>query len=487
MPPGRADSLTAKEQRAVAIYLLVANGRQNDIAALQSTPPVAGSSDNKVVSAGEQEWRPQQSGFANAVVKPFAPVTEAILSSPAASDWPNWRRTRDGQGHSPLSQINAKNVSTLRLAWTIAMHDGISESTPLVYDGIMYLPNSGGIVQALDAATGDVIWEYRYRSPDYDSPPRNFVRIDMEGSAYTRRTLEFVHELQRVPGNEGCVGAVIQSYMRSAKEDVRSLLAHGIRIRLCKGAYKEPAEIAFQQKSEVDESYVELLKILLKSGVYHGLATHDEKIIQQAFIVYDTQKIPLVKWILSSRDFKSILVFCSKKHNVKQLTMELKRSRFSVKEIHSDLDQAGREQALLEFKSRRLPILVATDILSRGIDIDNIDLVINYDVPNDGEDYIHRIGRTARAETDGMAITFVSEKEQNKFRIIEELLGQPVEKATLPAQFGPAPEYNPRKSRSSGSGHSGRSGHSSHSGGGGRGGDAGGGRKNFSQQKKRRP
>jgi proline dehydrogenase len=122
--------------------------------------------------------------------------------------------------------------------------------------------------------------------------PRNFVRVDMEGSAYTQRTLEFVHQLQRVPGNEGCVGAVIQSYMRSAKEDVRSLLAHGIRVRLCKGAYKEPPEIAFQKKSEVDENYVELSKILLKSGVYHGLATHDEKIIEQAKAFAVEEKIP---------------------------------------------------------------------------------------------------------------------------------------------------------------------------------------------------
>jgi ATP-dependent RNA helicase RhlE len=230
-----------------------------------------------------------------------------------------------------------------------------------------------------------------------------------------------------------------------------------------------------------------------------SLSKPPEKIIQQAFIVYDAQKIPLVKYILSSRDFKSILVFCSKKHNVKQLTMELKRSRFSVKEIHSDLDQAGREQALLEFKSRRLPILVATDILSRGIDIDNIDLVINYDVPNDGEDYVHRIGRTARAETDGTAITFVSEKEQNKFRIIEELLGKPVDKVALPQQFGPGPEYNPKKSRSSGgSGHGGGGGRGG--GQGGRGGRPGGGQggarpggggqgggRNFSGQKGRRP
>lgn len=189
------------------------------------------------------------------------------------------------------------------------------------------------------------------------------------------------------------------------------------------------------------------------------------KIVQNAFIVYEAQKIPLIKWLLKSTDYKSILIFCSKKHNVKQLTMELKRSRFNVKEIHSDLDQQGREDVLLEFKSRRLQILVATDILSRGIDIDNIDLVINYDVPNDGEDYIHRIGRTARAETDGVAYTFISEKEQNKFRVIEDLLGSPVTKVPVPEQFGPSPEYDPRKSRRPGGGGGGGGRKFSHQGG----------------------
>lgn len=192
------------------------------------------------------------------------------------------------------------------------------------------------------------------------------------------------------------------------------------------------------------------------------------KIVQEAYVVYDTQKIPLVKWLLKSRNLKSTLVFCSKKHNVKQLTMELKRSKFHADEIHSDLEQAAREQVLLEFKSRRLPILVATDILSRGIDIDNIEMVINYDVPNDGEDYIHRIGRTARAETDGLAFTFISEKEQNKFRIIEELLGHPVTKAVVPEQFGPAPEYHPGSKSGRGRGRG--------PGGGGHGGSGGGGR-----------
>jgi superfamily II DNA/RNA helicase len=167
------------------------------------------------------------------------------------------------------------------------------------------------------------------------------------------------------------------------------------------------------------------------------------KIVQRAYVVYETQKIPLVKWLLKSSNNKSTLIFCSKKHNVKQLAMELRRSKFNVNEIHSDLEQSAREEVMIQFKSQRLPILVATDILSRGIDVDNIEMVINYDVPNDGEDYVHRIGRTARAETDGTAVTFISEKEQNKFKTIEDLLGHPVEKSPVPEEFGQSPEYHP--------------------------------------------
>jgi len=122
--------------------------------------------------------------------------------------------------------------------------------------------------------------------------PKNFVRVDMEGSPYTQRTLDFVHELHRVPGNAGCVGAVIQSYMRRAEADVEKLLAEGIRIRLCKGAYKEPPEIAFQKKSEVDGNYVKLAKVLMKSGIYHGLATHDERIINELKTYAVNQNIP---------------------------------------------------------------------------------------------------------------------------------------------------------------------------------------------------
>jgi proline dehydrogenase len=122
--------------------------------------------------------------------------------------------------------------------------------------------------------------------------PQNFVRVDMEGSLYTQRTLDFVRQLHRMPGHEGRVGAVIQSYMRSAENDIAKLLAERIRVRLCKGAYKEPEEIAFQKKSEVDANYVRLMKILMNSGVYHGLATHDENIINQVKIFAAQGNIP---------------------------------------------------------------------------------------------------------------------------------------------------------------------------------------------------
>ena len=178
-----------------------------------------------------------------------------------------------------------------------------------------------------------------------------------------------------------------------------------------------------------------------------SLSKPPEKIRQEAFVVYENQKIPLVKHLLKSKEFKSVLVFCSTKDSVKQLSKELKRAGLSIEEIHSDLDQDTREKVLRRFKNRDLKILVATDILSRGIDIEDIDLVINYDVPHDGEDYVHRIGRTARAETDGTAYTFINENEQLKFHQIEELIGITIHKAPVPEQFGTSPNYEPKKPR----------------------------------------
>ena len=176
-----------------------------------------------------------------------------------------------------------------------------------------------------------------------------------------------------------------------------------------------------------------------------AIAKPVEKIIQLAYVVHNAQKIPLLEYLLKPIKDKSILIFCSTKSSTKQLRRELAKLGMSVDEIHSELEQQQREKVLLSFKSRELNILVATDILSRGIDVENIDMVINYDVPNDGEDYIHRIGRTARAAASGVAITFINTKEQHKFAVIESMLEKPVHKALVPVQLGNAPEYHPVK------------------------------------------
>jgi ATP-dependent RNA helicase RhlE len=191
-----------------------------------------------------------------------------------------------------------------------------------------------------------------------------------------------------------------------------------------------------------------LAKKLLNNPVEINIAISKppEQILQKAFIVYEAQKVPIIIDMLSSKKFSKVIVFCSKKLNVKQLTSKLKNANLAVAEIHSDLDQKSRELYLQDFRNQKINILVATDVLSRGIDIDDIDLVINYDVPNDGEDYIHRIGRTARAATSGTAFTLVSENEQGKCAAIEELLGVPILKGSVPAEFGPTPHYNPKAS-----------------------------------------
>jgi superfamily II DNA/RNA helicase len=173
-----------------------------------------------------------------------------------------------------------------------------------------------------------------------------------------------------------------------------------------------------------------------------------DKIRQGAYVVYEPQKNPLIAHVLKSTPYKNALIFCSRKHTVKQLTRDLKKLKFNVEEIHSDLEQAERENVLSAFAGGRIPLLVATDILSRGIDIDTIDLVINYDVPDDGEDYVHRIGRTARAEATGTALTLITETDQRKFAAIERLIQKEVEKLSVPTELGEVPTYAPMERRS---------------------------------------
>jgi len=192
---------------------------------------------------------------------------------------------------------------------------------------------------------------------------------------------------------------------------------------------------------------LQLSKSILKdpAEISIALSKPPETIQQLAFVLYDTQKIPVIQHILSQQEYSSVLIFCSKKQTVKQLTSQLQKKGYKAKDIHSDLDQNQREDVLLEFSSKQLPILVATDILSRGIDIDHIELVINYDVPPDGEDYVHRIGRTARAETTGVAITLINPDDQHKFQRIEKLIGKTVEKAEMPESIGQGPDYGQKE------------------------------------------
>jgi len=170
-------------------------------------------------------------------------------------------------------------------------------------------------------------------------------------------------------------------------------------------------------------------------------------IVQQAYVVYENQKENLLKEILKNEDFNSVIVFSSTKEKVKDLYQTFSRLKYSVKGFSSDLEQPEREEIMRDFKAKRLRILIGTDILSRGIDVDGISLVVNFDAPPDPEDYIHRIGRTARAEKAGVAITFINEKDQPRFASIEALMGMDVMKMEIPEAFGKGPEYNPEANK----------------------------------------
>lgn len=187
----------------------------------------------------------------------------------------------------------------------------------------------------------------------------------------------------------------------------------------------------------------ELAKTLLKNPKVIKLAVSKpaEKIKQSAYVCYETQKMGIIKDIFKSDDLKRVIIFCGSKMKVKQVAGALQRKHINCGEMHSDLDQAMRDEVMFKFKSGQFDVLVATDIVARGIDIDDISMVINYDVPHDAEDYVHRIGRTARAAREGSAITFVSDDDIYYFQQIEKFLGKQVDKTPLPEGLGKGPEY----------------------------------------------
>lgn len=168
-----------------------------------------------------------------------------------------------------------------------------------------------------------------------------------------------------------------------------------------------------------------------------------DKIDQSAFVCYEPQKAGILRHLLNTCRSSRVIVFASSKLKVKELTRELRRYHIKAGEMHSDLEQQAREDVIEGFRSGKIDVLVATDIVARGIDIDDVAMVVNYDVPREAEDYVHRVGRTARANNDGRAVTFVSEREQHKFGMIERFLGYEVRKETVPQELGETPSYNP--------------------------------------------
>ena len=194
----------------------------------------------------------------------------------------------------------------------------------------------------------------------------------------------------------------------------------------------------------------ELAKTLLKNPVEVKIAVSKpaEKIKQSAYVCYETQKIGIIKDLFRKGDLNRVIIFSGKKQKVKAINRTLQQMKINSGEMHSDLEQAERDEILYKFKSGQIDVLVATDIVARGIDIDDIAMVINFDVPHDPEDYVHRIGRTARAQRDGIAITFVAEDEIYSFKQIEKFLGREVEKAAIPEELGETPDYNAASGKS---------------------------------------
>ncbi|HIW64708.1 MAG TPA: C-terminal helicase domain-containing protein, partial [Candidatus Alistipes intestinipullorum] len=193
-------------------------------------------------------------------------------------------------------------------------------------------------------------------------------------------------------------------------------------------------------------------KTILRNPVEVNIAISkpNEAIDQSAYICYESQKLGIIRELFAEPMESKTIIFSSSKLKVKELAHTLKRMKLDVAAMHSDLEQSQREEVMLNFKNNKVKILVATDIVARGIDIEDIGLVINYDVPHDPEDYIHRIGRTARAAATGSAMTFVNEEEQGKFHQIEKFIEREIRKAELPASVGEGPKYAPEENRGRG-------------------------------------
>ena len=219
-------------------------------------------------------------------------------------------------------------------------------------------------------------------------------------------------------------------------------------IAIIKKLPKERQTLLFS--ATMPQKIVKLSKEILNNPkeIKIAISKPNDKILQASYLVYDYQKIPLlIKLIKDKPKYKSIIIFSSTKKNVNSIVNELKKHGMNASGISSNLEQKDREQIMLEFRAKNIRVLVATDVISRGIDVKDIDLVINYDVPRDAEDYVHRIGRTARAAASGVAITLINEDDMLYFNNIEKLIEKEIYKMNVPEELGESPEYEVKKRR----------------------------------------
>lgn len=227
-------------------------------------------------------------------------------------------------------------------------------------------------------------------------------------------------------------------------------------LQIAKLLPKEHQTIMFS--ATMPEKIQQLARTLLYNPVEVKIAVSKpaEKIQQSAYVCYEPQKLGIIRHLFKAGELKRVIIFSGKKDKVKDITRELQRIHINCAPMHSDLTQQERDDVMYRFKAGMVDVLVATDIVARGIDIDDILMVINYDVPHDAEDYVHRIGRTARAQRDGIAITFVSDKDMRYFSDIERFLEKEIAKKSLPEGIGEGPEYKPISPRKSTRGRGGR-------------------------------
>ena len=345
------------------------------------------------------------------------PILQHLSSGMQAEPTDVPRRNRRGRNHGREYGVRPIRALILTPTRELAVQIGDSFSDYGKYVGLKHLTIFGGVKQGpqVEALRGGVDILIATPGRLHDLIGQGFVELD----AITHFVLDEADRMLDMGFYEDIMQ--IAKYLPKERQTIMFSATMPAKIQqLANTILNDPSEIKL------------------------AVSKPAEKIIQAAYVCYENQKLGIIRSLFMDEVPERVIVFASSKIKVKEVAKALKSMKLNVGEMHSDLEQAQRETVMHEFKAGRINILVATDIVARGIDIDDIRLVINFDVPHDSEDYVHRIGRTARANNDGVALTFINEKEQSNFKSIENFLEKEIYKIPIPEGLGEAPEYKPR-------------------------------------------